>query len=312
MCKLLKRSNLISEKMYKYYSCGGDNSDRIESRLLGEIYFSSPLDFNDPYDCQLPIINNNTDSHPKGKSYIKFILEEENFPFDEVYNKLLKKDKETESKVFKEQINRLGILCLTKRNDNILMWGHYANNVGICLEYDVMLLKEKLRLAIASKIREKYGQIAYNHFIDTNRIYSNNVIYEESLSASSVNLFLGSFDECKQKYWHKLKDWSYEQEYRIGVSLGGRIAVKIPNIVKHIYLGCNSTMEQIAKIYRLTKKNKLNIPISIMNKTALGLEPMRLSKETLDDIDEKYGHESMTFWDEYENTYKKINNINNE
>lgn len=38
--------------------------------------------------------------------------------------------------VWKRQLEKLGILCLTKSCDNILMWGYYTNNEGFCIEYD--------------------------------------------------------------------------------------------------------------------------------------------------------------------------------
>lgn len=294
MCIFSKKS-ISTNTLYKYYGCKDEDKARIEPRILGELYFSSPLLFNDPYDCQLPIIKNNTEFHSKGASHIKYILEEEGFPAEDTYRKLLNKEKTIEQQVFSEQINRLGILCLTKRYDNILMWAHYTENVGMCLEYDVSLVEANLRHAIAPNIRAQYGSIAYKHFLDKNRITLGNVTYDTSLSESSSNLFLESFEECKQKYWHKLKDWEYEQEYRIGVSLGGNIAVKIPNIVKHIYMGCNSTMLQIAEMCQIIEKNKLNIPISIMKKEPIGLVPKVLSKDILDAIVKRCNNISTPF-----------------
>lgn len=45
----------LPSKIYKYYSF---NQDLNKKRVTGYIYLASPLDFNDPYDCQLAVVNN--------------------------------------------------------------------------------------------------------------------------------------------------------------------------------------------------------------------------------------------------------------
>ena len=43
---------VIPPNLYKYYKFDANYNKR---RLMGEVYFSSPLKFNDPLDSQLPI-----------------------------------------------------------------------------------------------------------------------------------------------------------------------------------------------------------------------------------------------------------------
>jgi len=276
----MNNSNL-PVKLYKYYSCNGENEQRIEARLKGEIFFSSPLNFNDPYDCQLPKINNNTATFSKGKSKILGLLLEEGFNPEETYEKLISDDKETIREVYRRQADLLGILCLTQQYDNILMWSHYAHNNGICIEYNT----EKL--------------LEYIYLTYRGRMFADDVVYDRSLKSNS-KLFFEDVIDCKLKYWHKLRQWKYEKEFRIGVSLGGNVAIRIPNMVKHIYLGCNCTIYQVAKIWSLCQKNRLDIPISIMRKTSLGLKPFDIPQYELDTILDRYGKEDNLFWKEYE------------
>ena len=244
--------------MYKYYAyTTKEDKKRLEARLLGEIYFSSPLKFNDPYDCQLPRIINNTATFSRGRGRILELLKEEEFPIEETYEKLISGNKETIHEVYRRQADLLGILCLTKKYDNILMWSHYAHNNGICIEYNTKKLLEHI------------------HSIHQRRMFVGNVVYDKLLK-SNAKLFFENVSECELKYWHKLRQWKYEKEFRIGISLGGNMSIRVPNIVEHIYLGCNAPDELIRKVQRICRKNKLNISISIMTKRSKGLSPIGL------------------------------------
>jgi len=286
----------LPTRLYKYYSCSGENEQRIEARLKGEIFFSSPLNFNDPYDCQFPDIINNTKSCSIYE--VKKILSEECFDADVVYEKLLKGDKTTIQAVYERQAKLLGILCLTNSCEKILMWSLYAMNNGMCLEYDKHALsKENLFSYIEPKIVSR-NDISLSTF-SCKRILMGNVEYVPQLDAD-VKLFFNDMPkDIIKKYWQKLDIWEKEEEFRIGVSLGGDVAIRIPNVVRHIYLGCNCTMYQVAKIWILCQKNRLDIPISIMKKTSSGLMPVAIPAQRLNYIMKGLDDSNNLFWDEY-------------
>lgn len=254
------------EKLYKYYSIEDDNKKRIVNRLNGELYFASPLQFNDPYDCQLPEIINNTSSRPQGE--IMKILSECGFD-ESTYRRLMEEDAETIKNVYIAQADNLGILCLTSNYTNMLMWSHYAGHNGICLEYDAEKLINALYDRILYYIRQSGKHCpTYNPY---KRIFCKSVIYECCLPVTS-KLFFDHSSDCIPKYWYKLNDWEYENEFRIGVSLGSRMAVTINDIVTHVYLGCNASERQVNDIMQILKLNDFDIPISIMIKGRYGLE----------------------------------------
>lgn len=45
----------LPKRLFKFYSY---NDSLNEKRLSGEVFLASPLDFNDPCDCQRDVINN--------------------------------------------------------------------------------------------------------------------------------------------------------------------------------------------------------------------------------------------------------------
>ena len=79
------------------------------------------------------------------------------------------------------------------------MWGHYADKGdGVCLVYD----KNKLLASINGK-PYKQGKITY-----TNK-YDNTIIVDDD----DIYCFLKQ--HCKELFFTKTRDWSYEQEFRI-------------------------------------------------------------------------------------------------
>ena len=110
------------------------------------VYFSSPLNFNDPYDCAIsPSISDPTpdelqrvlqhylnapDVPPKLKTQLS------TFPQRELKKNLLngamialKDNRDT-------FLKKNGVACFSERNDNLVMWAHYGGQYkGLCLEF---------------------------------------------------------------------------------------------------------------------------------------------------------------------------------
>lgn len=124
--------------LYKYRDIESVKKIISNNSLL----FSSALDFNDPFDCQVLI---RTDLK---KNQLKNFMRKEidkpgmsNNKIKEIV-KSCKKDKSSFKSLLrteiKQNINDSGICCFSKNNDNILMWSHYAqNHSGVCLKFDL-------------------------------------------------------------------------------------------------------------------------------------------------------------------------------
>lgn len=135
MVKVFNIYNL-PPRLFKYYSY---DTKLNAQRLAGEVYLACPYDFNDPCDCQREVINNTKARiASKGEDWLKQKMQEldyDDIDSQNVASSLLKDDS-CVKEVHRRMLERLGILCLTQTQADSLMWGYYANNEGICLEYD--------------------------------------------------------------------------------------------------------------------------------------------------------------------------------
>lgn len=160
----------IPERLFKYYKYDPKYN---ESRLSGEVFLSSPKNFNDPFDCQLKIKNNTEDilnekkisSIPEGK-WLEHKLIELGYQEEEikvVADKLLKADEKTTNEVYDKQLQKIGILCTTSKHDNMLMWSYYTELEGFCIEYDPELIIHDLTIAFIKTL----DYYTLNHLYNT-------------------------------------------------------------------------------------------------------------------------------------------------
>ena len=142
------------DHLYKYRSLAGESKDRT-CHIISDsaIWFSKPADFNDPFDC-FPVVK-----VPANKTiiidYMKSLIEQE-APFwvtrEQKRTRLrsLLRDPSyrpgtpqfiARLRTFTEQsANMIGVLSLSARRDNMLMWSHYASaHTGICLRFNAAL-----------------------------------------------------------------------------------------------------------------------------------------------------------------------------
>lgn len=132
--------------LWKYMPLKGEGMDRFESMLgNNQIWFSSPKDFNDPFDCN-PLLHLETEREIVLLRQAMYLvksgmpLPEALAKADEVIPKQRRSVEEwwseRASKV-NEAVGNSGILCLTPDYKNFQMWTHYANEhkgVCVCLE----------------------------------------------------------------------------------------------------------------------------------------------------------------------------------
>lgn len=319
----------LPDRLYKYYRY--DNYLN-EKRLMGEVYLASPLDFNDPCDCQRPLVNNANKMDEKRRCdnqetrWLETKLLELGYDEREV-DKLatsLKESDENLSKVYRKQLEKVGVLCITQVPDNPLMWGYYTDNKGFCIEYDkqkivkrlvvgfvnaldyklTAFLFEKKRyredpyvrcrntqsvvalIPTASKILDDcMGEIKNGYLLEKEnlaerhnfllnvmlkRFVGKEIEYlaDEKICSCSPTLF---FDEDNKgshhKYFEKTKPWTHEREFRVVVSLGGRKSISLGmDIIKAVYLGCNTPKENIVQIAYMLASHDVECKLYIMRR----------------------------------------------
>jgi hypothetical protein len=138
----------MPERLF-HYQCFAE--DHFTSLLVsGELKFSRPDSFNDPWDCRLHL-ETPTDPTARGRvlnwfadtdrkqnpsiSEAKRAIRVYGFKSNPpMFNAALV---ELAEKLNAEICRRYRVYCLTEKPDSALMWGHYAcSHTGICLEFD--------------------------------------------------------------------------------------------------------------------------------------------------------------------------------
>lgn len=229
--------------------------------LHNKLHISTPYSFNDPFDCELSFTKDALLIPESKAATIKYLKKKFRImEYDINRIKLstdLWKDIETVvnhygAKVDQEKADiasilndlddrfkkHIGIICLSRRPDSILMWSHYANyHTGFCIEFNT----------------EQPSELR-------NKIYP--VIYQEQRN-NLTEAFLQ-----RKKRWAaiasicKSSDWSYENEWRIvmyvrpDLTVIDPVFVSVPGLIKSIYLGV-----KVDKQFEKEIVKSLSIPI---------------------------------------------------
>ncbi len=182
--------------LYKYRAMGSD-AGFVQGLLMhGEVWFASRNSFNDPFDCQPRV------SLEASKQALRRYA-------DHVYRDLRSSDRKAMvNQVVRDRKvrlqhdsvditrklndaldNRAGILCLTAKHDDILMWAHYAaSHTGCCIQFDLAAGDPILGSALPVHYQESYPVVR--------------PIVQQGY-ASFAPVFLTKSDH-----------WQYEQEWR--------------------------------------------------------------------------------------------------
>lgn len=252
----------------------------------GVVYPSSPLYFNDPYDCEFCI-------HPDAlleildrQTYIK-ILEEQFRLKPKEKRKILNtknigstiqqilrnhgvKLQKSLVNVLQDKLNSsmsevkdsVRVVCLSEVYDSILMWSHYAqNHTGFCIEYDFeennMFYK---RLYPVKYTKDRYA-ISKADMSNSNTRW----IYKTICSKSDV--------------------WSYEKEWRIvsanfekmGLKkLEGKYVFDLKTNIKAFYLGAKIAENFKEEIIKFGKNNNIHVYQMILSPNSYELNAQRI------------------------------------
>lgn len=212
--------------LYKYRSF--DDRGLIRIFTHQEIYFASPTQLNDPFDC-IPILEA-SESKEDRIAFLNQVLGTR-FPniSPEKHKELVLEGlnngdvfkRENLEKVYFSILKDYGIYCLSEINNDILMWSHYANShTGICIEFDASI--EETLFWYAFKIR-----------------YKENIPIVDPMIFDEDDIFLKSLAI-------KSNHWQYEQERRvIKMKDDGGFGIYYfkPSLLKAIILGARVSRE---------------------------------------------------------------------
>lgn len=151
MIEHLQSAYDLPPPLYKYLSFSQKLPDRVADLLLRDsIGFASPLSFNDPFDC-FPRIDLAGRLAERGGIYARTVRRQalgrtrverrriladlsRGYPRGQPGMFMSREAGET---AWRDTIRNMGILSLTSRQDDLLMWGHYAaSHSGFCVRFD--------------------------------------------------------------------------------------------------------------------------------------------------------------------------------
>ncbi len=186
----------MTEKiLYKYRNYNSRSLSMLKNK---EIYFSNPNSFNDPVDCKINILS-------AVKAAIKLAEHEE----PATKNKLEEIEKLTNLfSDIEEDVKHAGVYSLSKEENNVLMWSHYADkhkgfSVGFSLSNNFIKFNERDEIIGTADVSYSEDNPFIKYFLSITK-----------------NTKLPSWDE----FWpcifsmaltSKSKEWTYENEVRI-------------------------------------------------------------------------------------------------
>ncbi|ROH85616.1 DUF2971 domain-containing protein [Stagnimonas aquatica] len=199
----------IPKYLYKYRDAKSNTESIFKSK---KIWFSLSTAFNDPFDCHLSEAQHSLDDANKFREHILEGRPDRDFLMSQPVSIERLEAALEGSKQLK--LSRLGILCLSRNYNNILMWSHYADyHKGLVIEFD--LEKDLDFFVTPIKIKYVEGYEPTNYFINQKEAI------DKIISTKSLH-------------------WSYEEEIRILKNNHVGACAVSPAAIKRIIFGCKS------------------------------------------------------------------------
>jgi hypothetical protein len=229
------------KKLYKYRKFD-EYTEQIISN--GIIYVPSPLEFNDPFDCRIPVLIEGNENDFRQFLFQYFKNEYPEALFDQI-NQLTEKQlaegkhknrlymNERMKKAIRSQLIKTGVYCMSGKNDDILMWSHYADShKGYCIEFEGNEV-----ISFLNKAKK--------------------VTYQKKLPV--LNFFDSTW--LNKALLTKSNCWEYEEEWRI-ISVEGPGLYELPNgVIASVILGCQMPENHKNKIISIVTNSKKKIQL---------------------------------------------------
>lgn len=253
--------------LYKYRNFEKTNIYKNHFDLLSEglVYFANPNDFNDPFDCQIPIDYDEFIRDPKAiEKLIKQAFDKDPTKFNglSLVESISKaqtgnlSNPEFVTNYQKQTVDNLnksfGILSMSKEFDNINLWSHYSKaHTGFCFGINTEKLLEF----------HSINSIAPINYVADYPIISP---LKEGMVALTEQLLA------------KSESWSNENEYRIILRNFGGKSIDISKAIEEIYLGLRISESDKKIIMEMCNKKFPNVKGYCMTKktNAFGLIPL--------------------------------------
>jgi len=227
--------------LYKYRSW----SDDLQKRLIThqEVYFARPSSFNDPFDGNIPVrwdLLTYDDCFQKNLELTQIIHKDKTLEIQKQIAKQLTDSKKLwhPDNIKKESQDAIakwdkliGLLSLSEKRDDILMWSHYSDfHRGFVVGLRVNSLLEDYDFDYLKRVeyQGKYPIITGHH---------------------------ETTERFETKFFTKSSAWEYEKEWRISKNhIDNRVMKIKKQTFSEIILGCQMTEKVKAEVIEMIKK----------------------------------------------------------
>lgn len=259
--------------LYKY--CSIDNAKKIIES--GKLKVTQPSKFNDPFDCVLPNIDYDfsqiknhlmskikklTREEDISKKELKTFQKELEVDFNKEFNQtLISEFIKNLKKNWNKYIDFYKILCLSKVNNNVLMWSHYADShKGVVLGFDFN--KD-------NQIFNKITPVKYDKNLELTKRFFDKLFKElidesfknidDNFSKEIENKFALKFiNHLFQYFFIKSYDWFYEEEFRLVLEDYQDDFLQFsPNSLSRIIFGIKTLKEEREDFIDKVNKNSI-------------------------------------------------------
>ncbi len=217
-----KRCNKVT--LYRFFPYAANSLGPL---ICDGLYFSSPKDFNDPFDCDFKMMPNDFEKK-LGVSWSDAVA------------------------AARRRVAQMGVVCFTPHWDSTLMWAHYADKFkGFCLGYEFENpLHRNRRL---DDLLVTYRNRSY-YIVD---FYLDEIIYASRDKLPTASSF--HFDDVDEQMpeallRYKASDWQYEHECRLSFE-GGKGIHPVPGKLKEVYFGLRMGKEEKRVLQTILEKH---------------------------------------------------------
>ncbi len=214
------------------------NLNSLVNLLARVVYFGSPKNFNDPYDCAISAIVQELSEDGVTKLLSKIDAAHIAAIEPNIGKILSQRAHATLQELSEEFLQKRGVSCFSETNENLLMWSHYADSgMGMCLKFDT-------------------NDVIFK------RVHRVNYVEQFPAVTADELLVDQNYSRIFELYCTKSKDWSYEREWRsfhetagtkfgyessslAAVFLGSRITNEMANLVATMLKG----YDQLVPLY---------------------------------------------------------------
>lgn len=186
-------------RLYRYRAASARDIEDVF--VHGRIYFPSPEQLNDPFDCQPALLR------PTSADIIGYLTRRSRRGASKANVRNLKQIAERRirspqylRRIYDQQVARYGILSLCETSTSLLLWAHYADNHrGFCIEFDCTDARS-MPIGVAMPVQ-----------------YTSDRPTVHPLGIRA----LGPTEFVKRAFLTKSEEWSYEREWRCISDPGG-------------------------------------------------------------------------------------------